>query len=303
MDKGTYSPGIVIVRSANSERYAQFIAKAVNLQGIRCGVTTIPELEAYLEHEGCRPDTTLIHNRTAIYHRTRAKEDVFDTLRRVEQAGYEVINSADTVLLSSDKHLSIQQAVKHNIPAPQTVSADKHSLVQQIASMFAKHERLVLKPRFSQGDGRYCYLLASRPDSSMLDALHALPFDQFIIQEYVPYKALYRVIVINGQALAAAVFFDTPSSSWKCSVCMNPAIQHCEAPPPALLTLTETFARIIKAKITFVDWFATDSGWVFNEVNTACNLAIHERISRHDISTDIGNCLASCLRSKHDKLN
>ena len=164
--------------------------------------------------------------------------------------------------------------------------------------MFARHERLVVKPRFSQGDGRHCYLLEAPPDAAALDRFAALPFSEFIIQEYVPYNALYRVIVINGHALSEAVFYDKPAAGWKCSVCLNPDIQHCPDPPESLLKLAEDFSRLIKAEITFADWFATDSGWVFNEVNTACNLAIHERISKHDISAAIGNYIASRLRTK-----
>ena len=287
-----YAPRIVIVRSNEGERYAQFIAKAVNLQGIRCGVTTIPELEKYLEQETCSPEKTLIHNRVAIYGHTSAKEDVFNTLCRVEQAGYQVINSANTTLLASDKYQLTLCAQNHNFSAPDTLSTDKKNLQQSLTCMFAKHDRLVLKPRFSQGNGKYCYLLEELADLSTLD----IPFDQCIIQEYIPYKALYRVIVVGGQAVSEAVFFDTPSNNWKCSVCLNPAIQHCSTPPPLLLQLTEEFSRLIDAKITFVDWFATSSGWVFNEVNTACNLAIHERISSYDISTAIGKYLVSCLR-------
>jgi len=287
-----YIPRIVTVRTAGGIRYAHFISKSINLQGFRCGVTTINELEHYLDSHECTPSETLIHTRTACPHR------VFEVLKGVERAGYDVVNCAETVRITSDKYLLIHHADTHGFKVPHTVVAEKSDVEVRLANVLEHHDRVVVKPRLSRGNGEYCYLFDHMPKPSVLKTLRALPIDEFVLQEYVPYTALYRVIVVGSHPLSHAVFFDIPRAHWKCSVCLNPALQHCRIPDSHLLEMTEELCHTINAQVAFVDWFETDEGWVLNEVNTACNLAIHERVSSYDISTEIANYLIFRLKAR-----
>ena len=100
-----------------------------------------------------------------------------------------------------------------------------------------------------------------------------------------------RVLVIGKKSIDKAVFWDAPKENWKCSVCMNPKINCYESPPAELLEFAENIAKKLDSDVSFIDIFSTEKGYVLNEINTACNLEIHERISKYNISKEIVNHL------------
>ena len=58
-------------------------------------------------------------------------------------------------------------------------------------------------------------------DKEILSKIKHIPSNPYVIQEIVYYKAIYRVIVINGKALPFS-FVDRPTKKkWKVSVCLN----------------------------------------------------------------------------------
>ncbi len=107
-----------------------------------------------------------------------------------------------------------------------------------------------------------------------------MPTSKVIIQEYVPYTALYRIIVIGGEAIPIS-WVDRPTERrWKVSVCLNRGMEFVPNPAPGLLRIAEQTQREIGGKINFIDIFDTPTGFVLSEINTACNLTIHEEKAR-----------------------
>jgi len=70
--------------------------------------------------------------------------------------------------------------------------------------------------------------------------VYNLPSNPFVIQEYIDYIAIYRVIVINGKALPYS-FIDTPTkNNWKVSVSLNyNKMKFVKNPDKNLLELAE----------------------------------------------------------------
>lgn len=109
------------------------------------------------------------------------------------------------------------------------------------------------------------------------------------------YQRLYRVIVIGFKAFKEVVFYDVPDKDWKASVCLNPDIQVERKPSQELLKFAEKIAQVFRSEVGFIDIFQTKEGFVLNEINSACNLAIHERKSHVNISKKIADYLVSQL--------
>jgi hypothetical protein len=52
-------------------------------------------------------------------------------------------------------------------------------------------------------------------------------------------------------------------------------------PDPELLRVAEQTQAVIGGEVNFIDIFRTTSNrWILSEINTACNLLIHEGIAR-----------------------
>jgi glutathione synthase/RimK-type ligase-like ATP-grasp enzyme len=151
----------------------------------------------------------------------------------------------------------------------------------------------MLKPTNSVGQGAYCF--SSYKDDPELDSkLFEIPGEEIVFQEFVEYTKIYRVIVIGGKALEKAVFVDQANENrWKVSVCLNPEMTLEENPEVELLLYAENIAKVFEGEIAFVDVYKTKDAYVLSEINTACNLTLHEKMSGYNISADIAKYLLS----------
>ena len=118
-----------------------------------------------------------------------------------------------------------------------------------------------------------------------------------VVQEHLKYDRLSRIIVVGFKALSDCIFYDEPKKGdWKCSVCLNPHIKHYKKPPFELLRLAEDIAVKFNSDICFIDIFSTKDGPILNEINTACSLIIHEKMSKINISKRIAKYLLSKIK-------
>jgi glutathione synthase/RimK-type ligase-like ATP-grasp enzyme len=277
-------PKVVIVKTRKGQRYADFIAKEINITGARCGITGIKNLKDYLAKNKCPQNNTLIHARAA------NPNFIYLTLKELEKEGYRIINPPETIKLTSDKFASCVYALKHGIPCAETIKADKDKAGQLIREKLEQWGKIIVKPITSQGQGEFCFKI---DNISQAGCIQDIPTKEIVIQRFVDYDRLYRVLVIGFKAVRDAVFWDSPGNGWKCSVCLNPMIKCEKGPAKELLEFAEHIARNFNAGISFIDIFSTKEGYVLNEINTACSLAIHERISRCNISKIIAEYLLS----------
>jgi len=121
--------------------------------------------------------------------------------------------------------------------------------------------------------------------------------NKIVIQEYIPYTALHRVIVIGDKALPYT-FIDKPEwhpNDWKVSCCLNRTTMVLnENANPELLELAEKTQKEVGGVINFIDIFEyavsrvghlgmynhSGSEYTNAEINTACSLNIHERLAK-----------------------
>ncbi|MBU1137204.1 hypothetical protein KKD72_02460 [Patescibacteria group bacterium] len=277
-------PKVVIVRTKKGRKYAEFIAKEINLAGYYPETTTIKDLKDYLEKNNCSPNKTIIHARTA------HPGQIYRILKNLENQGYRVINSAKTIKLTSDKFASCAYAKERKIPCAETIKINKENATEQIKEKIKRWKEVVVKPITSRGQGEFCFKF-NKNNIAELSKINQIPAKELVIQKFINYQRLSRIIVIAFKSLKKAVFYDEPGNDWKCSVCLNPEIKRYKNPPEDLLRFAEDIAKKFNGEISFIDIFTTQEGYILNEINTACSLAIHERISGYNISKEIADYL------------
>lgn len=266
--------------------YAIFLAKEINFLGVEWEITTWKELEDNLKEWNLGPEDCLLHYRTAgvnVNARARALQD----------KGYQIINSVDVMERTSDKFLSFDWAAKKNVDLPFTIKRTKSQLSE--ISHDDLPERFVLKPINSKAQGEFCFK-SHRGDTEFMQKVDRIPTDEVVVQEFIDYKKIFRVIVVGGKVLDKAVFYDEPTPErWKVSVCLNPEAKHLKNPPKELLDYGLMLAEVFETEVGFIDIYETEKGYVLSEINTACSLMQHELKSGYNISADIAKYLVSKL--------
>jgi len=264
---------IVLLRTKRGHSYAQKIQRAVLALGTDCVISEIAELEDCITQHDLKPENTLIHSRTA-------GPITNQKIAAIEAQGFRVINPSANLMLMNEKYTAHEHAEKHKLPVAATLKIRKDDTIT-LDVFLQKYKTVVIKPIYSQGQGVYCQKVSSdMNEQERLGLLESVPGDEIQVQEYIPYKRLIRVIVIDYRALPEATTYDEPTNSWKCSVCLNPNIKAYREDRPELFKLAERTARAFGAKVNFIDFFENQHGqFILNEINTACNLNIHERVT------------------------
>lgn len=281
---------IIIIRTKNGARYANFIEKEINLKGYKCVILEINQVINYIKTNKLTTKNTLIHTRTA------SPNKIYKTLKELEKKGFRVINKANTVRLTSDKYRLCEYSMKKGIPCAYTVKVKKTNAKKTAIEMLKKYKAIIMKPVVSQGQGVFCFKF-TKINKTEEKKIKNIPGEEIVIQEYIEYTRLSRIIVVGFKAIFECIFYDEPNKKdWKCSVCLNPHIKHYKKPPFELLRLAEDIADKFESDICFIDIFSSKKGLVLNEINTACNLIIHEGISRHNVSKDIADYLISKIQ-------
>lgn len=274
---------IVIIRTPKGEKFAKAIAKHIIDQNIDTRIITRKEATNFLKDKN--PKETIIHTRTA------SPDLVYKTLKEIENKGFKILNNPETIKTTSDKILSNIIAQNKGIKIAKTIKISKENLTP-LYNFLKENKSIIIKPQKSQGQGIYCFKIdQNTTKEEITNIINKVPGKIFQAQETIAYESLNRVIVIGKKAIKEAVTYDTPNE-WKCSVCLNPNIKHRKNPDNELIKLAEDTAEKLNANISFIDFFKTyDNKYILNEINTACNLLYHEKITGYPISKDIANLL------------
>lgn len=278
---------ILIVRTKTGHQYAKFIARKIESLGAKCcGIVYREDLDDFLKKHGCSPEKTLLHYRTA-------GPLVTPKAYQLEKKGYRLINAARVLDLTADKFKSYEWASQHGVSLPFTKKGARNEIKKY--SKKSAVQRFVLKPINSVERGAFCFR-SSINDPKIDQKLSQIPGEKIILQEFVEYLRIYRVIVIGNKTLDQAVLYDEPNSNrWKVSVCLNPEMKLAKNPNQKLLSYAKKLANIFESEIAFIDIFETQNNYVLSEINTACNLILHEQKSGYSISEDIAKYLVSEL--------
>jgi glutathione synthase/RimK-type ligase-like ATP-grasp enzyme len=301
----------VIIRTGGGRKYARRIGqelKRINPRNewIMPSVSYFPE--SFRRRPRLNPRNTLIHSRAAY-------PDGPNWMRNLvakELEGFKVINNTNVLRLTSNKYKCAIKMYEAGLPHPKTWTCT-HSEAQ-IATVARSLEnenitKIIIKPYTSMSQGEHVQVRTIEhihictcsacghthriegfnnpgdPVEHLREAVVEMPTSNAVIQEYVPYTAIYRVVVIGGRALPIS-WRDVPTANrWRVSVCLNRSMEFVPHSDRELLRLAERTQRVIGGEVNFIDVFETREGYVLSEINTACNLLIHEEKARQAEST------------------
>lgn len=244
------------------------------------------------------PSKTIIHARAA---NPRTKWTI--RLRELEKLGYKVVNSVDCIELTSNKlacSLHLQGKVNHPKSWEYTKGMRRNEyfgLFDIIANQldpFGHGIDIIAKPYTSLEQGANVKKLQLDSEDGtnydwLADQINQIPGNKIVIQEYIPYTALHRVIVIGGKALPYTFvdYANDPrkNGEWKVSCCLNrTTMQMSDNIEIPAMELAEKTQELVNGSINFIDIFETNDPnrrYVIGEINTACSLNIHERLARN----------------------
>jgi len=301
----------VIVRTGSGKKYARRIGQELKYISPR-NKWIIPSVsyfpESFRQRPHLNPNNTIIHSRAAY-----PNCNWMSNLIQKEEEGFRVINKTDVLRLTSDKAKCAVKMYNEGLSHPKTWEYDRRTGNVNLDAV-TRHvqdsgsDKIIVKPYTSMEQGAnvevvsttieqqttpctcphcgdtHTRTIRSIDSSTLREAIRRQPTSKVVIQEYVDYTAIYRIIVIGGRALPIS-WRDRPSCDWRVSVCLNRNMQFVPNPDNELLRLAERTQRVIRGEINFIDVFETRDGYVLSEINTACNLSIHEEKARRAGST------------------
>ncbi len=278
----------VIIRTKAGNEYADKIAGSLSwinrniYPGLRFNVNVITrqDITKFFNRKDVNPDNTIVHVRAA-----HPIANWMDELQNLEDEGYKMVNSIKVLRLTSDK-LACALALQKEFPDfhPVTYTLNR---IDKLNPNDYPEGKYVIKPYTSISQGALVTQwvnIHNNEDSNkeFYRVLDIMDNDICLLQQFIDYNEIYRVIVINGEPLPYA-FVDRVSDhpdNWKVSVCLNKTSMKFEPHPSTeLLNLASKVQTFIGGEINFIDIFGTNNGFVLSEINTACNLTIHEGLA------------------------
>jgi len=248
------------------------------------------EIESFMNsHPELTPDNVLFHARTA-----HPSASWMDYMAKLEEQGFQFINNISVLKLTSDKWQSYLR-FKEIGRMPHTILVTNRNMNLNILDKFG--DKFIIKTRISQGNGIYVKLIDKHIDKIDSNIFDRMGSGDLLIQDYLDIKAIYRTFCFGNFVLGAITMDDNPS--WKKSVCLNRQqkyINEQEYLTNALIYEITDYALSIQqffgGQINFIDIFELVTGeFVLSEVNTACNLIIHENKTKVSISSYIAEYL------------
>ena len=193
----------MIVHTETSSSYARRIASSLNWinehkhMNIRTSVVSVNEIPNTVDN----PRGTLINARAAI-----PESNWMSRLEVLETSGVKVINSTRVLKLTSDKLTSgiLLNNVLGNQLCPMTWELNKNDedsnngIYRNLANGF-----YVLKPYISMEQGANVTKFTKGLDSldRFINIINSMPTTKVVLQRYIDYVGIHRVICINGHAL------------------------------------------------------------------------------------------------------
>jgi glutathione synthase/RimK-type ligase-like ATP-grasp enzyme len=202
-----------------------------------------------------------------------------------EREGYRVINNTRVLRHTSNKLECALDMYEAGLPHPRTWEAERNwddDLIRRLWVLMASDYnvyKVVVKPYTSMDQGANVKI--AETFEQFHRAIRGMPTGKVVVQELIDYTAIFRVVVIDGRALPMS-WVDRPTPQrWRVSVCLNRNMQFVTNPDQELLEVAEQTQEAIGGEVNFIDVFRTVSGrYILSEINTACNLSIHEGMAR-----------------------
>ena len=275
----------IILHTLKSQFYAKKICKHITNKCITSDKFKIYDIINNLK---CDYHNLVIHPRTA----TPVNALWMNFLYDLEKKGAIIINSPKLLQLTSNKLECSLVLLNADINHPLTwkgIKNDKKT-INNIKKLLKQYHKLIIKPFNSISQGAYVQIVKQNMSEDIIKKLvKTIPTDPFVIQEFVNYIAIHRIIVINGKAMPFS-FVDKPTpNKWKVSVCLNrDTMKFNPNPDKALLQLAVDTQNVLtshtKSKykgIHFIDIFEKENNkFTISEINTACSLLIHENLAK-----------------------
>lgn len=285
----------ILIHTTGGKVYARKIGKSLNKLGIKYLLSSVQDYpNVHVRHPELNPNNCFIHSRAAHPYITGAFW--LRSLAHTQAMNYQVINDVETLQLTSNKLKCSLLFNQINLPHPMTYQFPQYEYYKQWEKLPAGN--YVVKPLTSTGQGKFVqqYSKGNNATVEKFDkVMIKVPGKNRVVQEFVDAIALHRVIVLNGKALAFS-FVDKLKDDWKLSVCLNKvSMEYSANPDNELLKLAEKAQNAVNGKVNFIDVFETKVGYKVSEINTACNLSIHEKLSGVDISEQIARTLKEVL--------
>jgi len=275
---------VLIIHTKKSQSYASKIKNHIKH---KCILTTTEDLEKNLS-EINNYSKLIIHPRIA----NPLETHWIKVLKNRENNGDIIVNPPNLLQLTSNKLKCAILLYNSGINHPQTWEGRKNDVksIELIRNIFKNKQKIIIKPFNSMSQGAYVQIINKNDsDITIKNKIETMPTNPFVIQDFIDYKAIYRVIVINGKALPFS-FIDRPTEDrWKVSVCLNKdRMTFVPNPKQELLQLAVDTQNVINKEVNnpysgihFIDIFeTTDNQFVISEINTACKLIIHEKLAK-----------------------
>jgi glutathione synthase/RimK-type ligase-like ATP-grasp enzyme len=282
---------IVMLVQHPREFYHNRIAGALRALGEEC------RLISWMDFELAGIDA-FSAQRDVLFTRTCSLRGLTIT-RAFERRGFKVLNDSCYNALSGNKLVQNQVARANGIAVPElSVEVDK-AHPEIVRDYLRRYGTLVAKPIHSRDMGRFVFRLREENAQDDLRLVDQVPGERVLVQSEVKFVRLVRTIVLGRRMLVEATTYDTQHPpEWKATVCMNPNAKHYREVPARLVELAQRTIVVFGGEVAYIDFFELASGeFVLSEINQACALQHHERITAVPIHRHIARYVANRARA------
>lgn len=248
---------IAIIHTLNGRRYADLIASYLRKGNIEVDLRSWAECLP-LSNIGNFQEWVLIHLRFGGLYSS------LQVIKTFELMGYRLINNPFCIEHTTNKFLGTLVAKqKAGVTVPKTYLLDPRIQTELNEIEFP----IVIKPIMSS-EGKNIKKITNKNEYRRL--IDNLSFEgPFLLQELIVFQKLLRIVVVGDKIIDAA--YDVPKEGWKATVCLNPNVKPYKI-TDELVDYSFRLKEAFKGDIIVIDVFETKDGFVFNEINNACNL-------------------------------
>jgi glutathione synthase/RimK-type ligase-like ATP-grasp enzyme len=271
--------------------YHNLIAKALRALGEECRLISWTDFDL-AGIDAFSPERDVLFLRTGAVKAVRIA-------RAFERRGFKVLNDSRYNALSAHKLIANHYARANGVPVPELSAEVDKAHTDILRGYLRQYGVLVVKPIYSRDMGRFVYRIRHESAEEDLKLVETIPGQQVLVQNEIQFVRLVRTIVLGRRMLVEATTYDTQHPpEWKATVCMNPQAKHYLEVPRRLVEVAERTNIVFGGEVAYIDFFEQASGeFVLSEINQACALHHHERITGVPIHKHIARYLVRRSRA------